>query len=97
MLEVGCGAGGWLADFERWGVKRGSLAGIDLNPDRIREAQLRLGRTLGFGDGDSPVQPDIRVGDASKLPWRPASFDVVLQSTVFTSILDVRMREAVAR
>ena len=97
VLEVGCGAGGWLADFERWGVKRGSLAGIDLNPDRIREAQLRLGRTLGFGDGDSPVQPDIRVGDASKLPWRPASFDVVLQSTVFTSILDVRMREAVAR
>jgi ubiquinone/menaquinone biosynthesis C-methylase UbiE len=31
------------------------------------------------------------------LPWSDAQFDVVLQSTVFTSILDERMKLAVAR
>jgi len=39
---------------------------------------------------------DIRLGDASKLPWPDASFDIVLQSTVFTSILEESLRQAVA-
>jgi ubiquinone/menaquinone biosynthesis C-methylase UbiE len=58
-----------------------SLAGIDLEPERA------AARFPGA---------DIRTGDASRLPWESGSFDVVLQSTVFSSILDPNMRRAVA-
>jgi SAM-dependent methyltransferase len=85
ILDVGCGAGQWLADFETWGADRAGLAGIDLLDDRIAAAQVRL--TPGA---------DLRAGDASRLPWPAGHFDVVLQSTVFSSILDQPMRTAVA-
>jgi SAM-dependent methyltransferase len=85
ILDVGCGAGQWLADFETWGADRAGLAGIDLLEARIEAARARL--TPGA---------DVRVGDASRLPWPAGQFDVVLQSTVFSSILDHTMRTAVA-
>jgi SAM-dependent methyltransferase len=85
ILDVGCGAGQWLADFETWGADRGGLAGIDLLDDRIEAARTRLAGGA-----------DVRVGDASRLPWPSGHFDVVLQSTVFSSILDPAMRTAVA-
>src|SRR4051794_17861525 len=43
ILDVGCGDGQWLADFETWGAERTLLAGIDLLPDRVASAQRRLG------------------------------------------------------
>ena len=58
-----------------------SLSGIDLEPERA------AARFPGA---------DIRAGDASRLPWESGSFDLVLQSTVFSSILDPGMRRAVA-
>ncbi|HET9228540.1 MAG TPA: class I SAM-dependent methyltransferase [Thermoanaerobaculia bacterium] len=61
-----------------------TLAGIELDPER---AALAASRFPGA---------DIRAGDASKLPWASGSFDLVLQSTVFSSILDGGMRQAVA-
>lgn len=60
------------------------LAGIELDPER---AALAAARFPGA---------DIRAGDASKLPWASGSFDLVLQSTVFSSILEQGMRQAVA-
>jgi SAM-dependent methyltransferase len=39
---------------------------------------------------------DIRQGNGESLPWADGSFDLVLQSTVFTSILDGAMRATVA-
>lgn len=86
ILDVGCGAGQWLVDFETWGADRSALAGIDLLPDRIDAARVRL--TPGA---------DIRSGDASTLPWASGSFDIVLQSMLFSSVLDRGMRLAVAR
>jgi ubiquinone/menaquinone biosynthesis C-methylase UbiE len=80
VLEVGCGSGNWLEMLG--GAKH--LAGIDLDPGRAARA---AGRFPGA---------DIRAGDASRLPWESGSFDIVLQSTVFSSILDVEMRRAVA-
>ena len=62
-----------------------ALAGIDLLPERVEAARRRL--TPGA---------DIRDGDASALPWDAGVFDIVLQSTVFSSILDAGMRTAVA-
>ncbi len=60
------------------------LSGIELEPERAARAAAR------FPDAD------IRAGDASRLPWPDGSFDIVLQSTVFSSILDPGMRRAVA-
>jgi ubiquinone/menaquinone biosynthesis C-methylase UbiE len=82
VLEVGCGSGSWLEMLERSGAD--DLAAIELEPERASRAAAR------FPDAD------IRSGDASRLPWESGSFDVVLQSTVFSSILDPGMRRAVA-
>lgn len=96
ILEIGCGAGGWLRDLESWGANRSRLAGIDLDATRVTSAR----RLFGLPDylvPDLPAAPDIRAGDASHLPWPPEAFDIVVQSTVFTSILDATVRQAVAR
>lgn len=82
-LEVGCGRGGWLPELVSWGVYSSSLAGIDLDPERIEEAGLRL------------PEVDLRVGSATELPWLDGSFDLVVVSTVFSSILDAKVRRAV--
>lgn len=97
ILEVGCGAGGWLPDFERLGADRRNLAGIDLDEGRIREAAGRLGARLDGESGRLEPAADLQCGDASDLPWPSSSFDLVVQSTVFSSILDDRLQEAIAR
>lgn len=83
-LEVGCGSGNWLEMLERFGARRGDLAGIDLGAERIARAAARF------------PGADLRAGDASRLPWESGRFDLVLQGTVFSSILDPAMRRAVA-
>jgi ubiquinone/menaquinone biosynthesis C-methylase UbiE len=84
LLEVGCGSGNWLEILERFGARREGLAGIDLDPGRAAACAARFPGS------------DIRSGDASILPWESGRFDLVLQSTVFSSILDPEMRRAVA-
>jgi ubiquinone/menaquinone biosynthesis C-methylase UbiE len=84
ILEVGCGRGQWIGMFEDFGARREQLAGADLDAARIEEARLRF------------QGADLRVGDASKLSWPDATFDVILQSMMFTSILDGNVRAAVA-
>jgi ubiquinone/menaquinone biosynthesis C-methylase UbiE len=83
-LEVGCGAIGWLGDMITWGVSETNLHGIDLDPIRVSRAQKIL------------PMADIRVGDATALPWGSNSFDLVIAATVFTSILNQRVRHLVA-
>lgn len=84
LLEVGCGQGQWLSILESFGATRERLAAIELDPERAATSAMRF------------AGADVRQGDASALPWESGRFDVVLQSTVFTSILDQPMREAVA-
>jgi len=92
ILDVGCGEGQQLLEFIGWGARRSELAGIDLIESRVAEGRRRLG-----GDGQNDrKEPDLRVGDASRLPWAADTFDIVHQGTVFTSILDHDMRAAVA-
>jgi SAM-dependent methyltransferase len=92
ILDVGCGDGQQLLELEIWGARRGDLAGIDLIETRLDHARARLGSgTLQGAPG-----PDLRVGDASKLPWPDETFDIAHQSTVFTSIVDDGMKRAVA-
>ena len=84
VLDVGCGAGQWLADFETWGARQADLAGIELDPERAAEARGRL------------PAADVREGNAAELPWPDGSFDVVLQATLLSSIVDPGVRRAVA-
>jgi SAM-dependent methyltransferase len=92
ILDVGCGEGQQLLDFVSWGARRADLAGIDLIQMRVTRARERV----GGGNADGEGGPDLRVGDASRLPWRDATFDIVHQSTVFTSIIDRGMKSNVA-
>jgi ubiquinone/menaquinone biosynthesis C-methylase UbiE len=95
VADIGCGSGQWLVDFETWGAQRGNLAGIDLIDARVRAAAARLAPACR---GREPRTPgaDIRVGDASELPWPSGSFDVVVQSMAISSILSPSMRSRVA-
>jgi ubiquinone/menaquinone biosynthesis C-methylase UbiE len=84
IVEVGCGEGDWLRFFERIGARQENLSGIDLGEGRIEIAKRRL------------PAADVRAGDATKLPWPDASFDIALQRMMFTSILDADARKAAA-
>jgi ubiquinone/menaquinone biosynthesis C-methylase UbiE len=92
ILDVGCGGGQQLVDFESWGARRADLAGIDIDESRVQRAQARLTCDSTAGSAGA----DIRRGDASRLPWPDATFDVVHQSVVFTSIPADAGKRAVA-
>jgi hypothetical protein len=83
-LEIGYGSGGWLPDVIGWGVEEPRLHGIELGAERARRAQALL------------PAADLRIGDATRLPWPDRSFALVILSTVFSSILDTDVRRMVA-
>jgi len=85
ILEVGCGGGGLLPLLVYYGASPQLLYGIDRDADRIRAASQRH-RGLKFG-----------VADATDLPLYSAAWDIVAQSTLFTSILQPAARAAAAR
>jgi ubiquinone/menaquinone biosynthesis C-methylase UbiE len=85
ILEIGCGTGQWLRNFVNWGARPENLTGIDLLPDRVSRAK-RL----------CPLGVRIECGSAAHLPFGNENFDLVLQSTVFTSILDQNLKRRVA-
>lgn len=84
-LEIGFGSRGWLSDLIRWGIPERKIHGIELYPPYVHR-----GRTI------LPLA-DLRIGDASRLPWESNMFHLVVASTVFTSILDPGVRHAVAQ
>lgn len=84
ILDVGCGTGEWLLELLSWGATPALLSGIDIDPKQIAEAERKL------------PQADLRVGNAVRLPWRDTYFDIVLQATLFSSILDPALRKAAA-
>jgi ubiquinone/menaquinone biosynthesis C-methylase UbiE len=86
VLEVGCGAGGWLRQFIRWGAQPEGLVGIDLSAQRIAVAQHLL-----------PSSVALYCESAAKLRFPDATFDLVLQATVFSSILEARLKQQIAR
>lgn len=85
ILEVGCGTGQWLRDFVKWGAPPKNITGIDLLPDRVSKAQELC-----------PVGIRIECVSAAKLPFSDNRFDLVFQSTVFTSILDAGVKRRIA-
>jgi len=85
ILDVGCGTGAVLRDFIKYGAKPKYLYGIDLLDDRIEIAK--------------DISPNInfKCGDASNLPYKDESFDIVAQFTVFTSILNKEIKKYIAK
>lgn len=85
ILDVGCGTGTWMQQFNRWGARPENLTGIDLLPERITRARQTL-----------PSSVRLELGNAAALPFSSGSFDIVLQSTMFTSVLDSGIRHQIA-
>jgi SAM-dependent methyltransferase len=77
IVEVGCGAGGNLLELLRLGARPEHLTGLELLPDRYEQARHSL-----------PAATALHPGDARQAPIAPASVDLVLQATVFSSLLD---------
>ena len=85
VLEVGCGGGMNLLDLIRLGFQPQNLVGNDLLEERLARARTVL-----------PPAVALISGDASSLALEEESFDIVLQSKVFTSILDQTFQEKLA-
>lgn len=77
VLEVGCGAGENLLELIRLGFRPENLMGNELSAERAQLARHRL-----------PAATAVLEGDAAGLDLPPASFDVVFQSMVLSSMLD---------
>lgn len=86
LLEVGCGGGGNFLLWLRLGLTPSNLVGSELQEPLAREARRRL-----------PADIRILEGDSLDLAFEPGTFDVVLQSLVFSSILDDAFQAALAR
>jgi SAM-dependent methyltransferase len=77
VLEVGCGSGANLLELLCLGFAPRNLAGIESRPERFAQAMQTL-----------PSSVTLMQGDASLAKLPDASEDIVLQSTVFSSLLD---------
>lgn len=85
LTEVGCGAGGNLLELLRLGFDPAHLQGLELLPERHAQARAVL-----------PAGTAVWLGDATQAGIASASQDLVLQSTVFTSLLDDGFQQRLA-
>ncbi|MBM4334546.1 MAG: class I SAM-dependent methyltransferase [Deltaproteobacteria bacterium] len=86
LLEIGCGTGGNLLALLQLGFRPDHLVGNELLEERVALARERL-----------PAATRVLVGDAASLELGAERFDVVFQSTVFSSILDDEFQARLAR
>jgi ubiquinone/menaquinone biosynthesis C-methylase UbiE len=85
ILELGCGSGGVLLEALTFGAAPRNLFGVDLLLDRLQMAGSRLSDlSLTCADGQS-------------LPYASNRFDLTMQLTVFSSVLDDEVRRNLAR
>ena len=85
LTEVGCGSGGNLLELLRLGFAPDNLCGLELLPERHAQARQVL-----------PEATPVWLGDALRAPVPDASQDLVLQSTVFSSLLDDGFQQQLA-
>jgi SAM-dependent methyltransferase len=84
-LEVGSGTGSNLLELIWMGFRAEHVAGIELLPERHAQARERL-----------PEAVVLTRGDAATLEIAPDSVDMVLQATVFSSLLDDAFQQRLA-
>jgi SAM-dependent methyltransferase len=85
ILEVGCGRGGVLQQFLLYGAAPARLAGVDLLADRLAEARQAL-----------PGRVSLACADGEYLPFPAGTFDLAVQFTMFSSILDNALKGRLA-
>lgn len=85
LLEVGCGSGGNLLEMLRFGFDARNVRGLELLEERYAEARRVL-----------PVALQLSLGDACEAQVPSGSQDIVLQSTVFSSLLDDAFQQRLA-
>lgn len=85
LVEVGCGSGTNLLEFLRLGCRPEHLVGCELLPERLALARPSL-----------PAGLRLVAGDAAELEIEPGSQDLVLQATVFSSLLDDAVQQHLA-
>lgn len=85
ILEVGCGTGANLLEFIRFGANPTNIIGNDLLQGRIETAKNNL-----------PQDVRLICCEASELNLQDNQFDIVLQSTMFSSILDLSLQKQIA-
>lgn len=85
MLEIGCGSGGGLMQFMKLGFRPENLVGIELLEERMAAARDLL-----------PSAVRLYGGDACEFDLEEEKFDLVFQSTVFSSILDHAVQRTMA-
>lgn len=85
ILDVGCGTGAEMANMVRYGAGPSNLYGIDLLDFRIKEGRIKY------------PNMNFETGNAEKLPYPDAFFDIVIQFTVFSSIFDDTMQENISK
>lgn len=84
ILEVGCGSGGVLLEFSNYGAREDNLTGIDILCDRLSVAKSRIPLSKFF------------CADGQNLPFLDGYFDIGLQYTAFSSILDRNVKQRMA-
>lgn len=85
ILEVGCGHGHFLRELMKWGAEPANLVGLELLESRLRQARHR-----------SSAAVRLLQGNAAAMEFPDGAFDIVLQMTMFTSILSDTVRRQVA-
>jgi len=85
LLEVGCGTGSNLIECLHMGFMPENLSGIELLAERFAVAKARL-----------PASVQLMQGDAVALAPDASSVDIVLQATVFSSLLDDAFQQRLA-
>ena len=84
ILEVGCGSGGVMREFLSLGADPARVVGVDLLADRLKAAREQ-----------SPALP-VACADGQTLPFPDDSFDLAVQFTAFSSILDANIKQNMA-
>ncbi|HXN50692.1 MAG TPA: class I SAM-dependent methyltransferase [Candidatus Acidoferrum sp.] len=82
ILEVACGRGGFVRELARAGA---SVAGCDFSFSALRVGKSKLG-----GNGLKKVGDRLVQGDAQKLPFADASFDVVISCETIEHLPDAQ-------
>jgi ubiquinone/menaquinone biosynthesis C-methylase UbiE len=85
LIEIGCGNGNNILGFLRLGFKPENLAINELIHERFVEAKSKL-----------PGSITMIEGNALDMNLRENSFDIVFQSMVFSSILDIQFQNKLA-
>ena len=84
ILDVGCEDGAFLRRLLVFGAHAHRMAGLDPLPERVVEAKRKLSRL------------DVRPGTPNHLPFEPASYDLVFQRGILSTIQSAAERMQVA-